>query len=335
MKISIIVPVYNVENYIEECLNSLIGQTYKNIEIILINDGSTDSSGEICLKYAKEDQRIEYISSKNSGVSQARNTGIDQANGDYIMFVDPDDFIEHDTCEKIIEHIKEADILIFNYNLYKNKRKMINKDVSLDFICSDQIKELCYTILNPTFIPYKTPRNVFYGMSIICNKIFKKELILNNNIRFNQKYKIAYFEDGMFCLKAFNKALTICFYNKPFYNYRQITTSATRNYNPDILKINDNIFREIKQFDDNSLKFKQAYYGRVIRNFRVSLETYFYNKKNIDGKRELKKMLKNSEYKIAFNEVKYKYLTPKLKVYKLLVQLNLINLLYIWYKIEK
>ena len=94
MKISIIVPIYNVESYLKRCLDSLINQTYSNIEIILINDGSTDLSGDISSKYAKIDKRIKLINSSNKGVSCARNKGLELASGDYIMFVDPDDYIE-------------------------------------------------------------------------------------------------------------------------------------------------------------------------------------------------------------------------------------------------
>ena len=105
MKISIIVPIYNVESYLKRCLDSLINQTYSNIEIILINDGSTDLSGDISSKYAKIDKRIKLINSSNKGVSCARNKGLELASGDYIMFVDPDDYIELNTCEMLIKNI--------------------------------------------------------------------------------------------------------------------------------------------------------------------------------------------------------------------------------------
>lgn len=100
-KITVIVPVYNVENYLEKCLDSLINQTYKNLEIIVINDGSTDNSGEICQEYAQKDNRIVYIEKENGGQSEARNMGLDRMTGSYVTFVDSDDWVELDYVETL------------------------------------------------------------------------------------------------------------------------------------------------------------------------------------------------------------------------------------------
>lgn len=117
MKISIIVPVYMVQNYLSNCINSLINQTYKNIEIILVDDGSRDASGKICDKFAKNDKRIKVIHKKNGGLSSARNDGIKIATGDYIMFVDSDDTLNLKACEQLNNIIKKtnADIVCFNF----------------------------------------------------------------------------------------------------------------------------------------------------------------------------------------------------------------------------
>ena len=115
-KITVIVPVYNVEHYLEKCLDSLINQTYKNLEIIVINDGSTDNSGEICQEYAQKDNRIVYIEKENGGLSDARNVGLDKMTGSYVTFIDSDDWVELDYVEilykKIIEY--QADIAVGN-----------------------------------------------------------------------------------------------------------------------------------------------------------------------------------------------------------------------------
>ena len=120
--ISIIVPVYNVENYIEECLESVIHQTFRDLEIILIDDGSTDKSGEICDEYARKDARIHVIHQKNSGLSFARNVGIDRATGDYLMFVDSDDYVTNDFCEALYKKAvnSNADIVIGQYIRIEN-----------------------------------------------------------------------------------------------------------------------------------------------------------------------------------------------------------------------
>ena len=114
-KVSIVVPVYNAKNYIKRCIESLVCQTYHNLEIILVDDGSSDGSEKICDEYAKEDDRIKVIHKKNSGVSDSRNAGIEAADGDYILFVDSDDYINENTVEDNLKTAieKNADIVIF------------------------------------------------------------------------------------------------------------------------------------------------------------------------------------------------------------------------------
>ena len=115
--ISIIVPVYNVEKYLEQCLESLLNQTYKNIEIIVVNDGSTDQSLDILKKYSFKDNRIKLYSQKNQGISAARNTALEHINGKYVMFVDSDDWIEINTCEIALHEMKknDSDIVMWAY----------------------------------------------------------------------------------------------------------------------------------------------------------------------------------------------------------------------------
>ena len=113
--VSIIVPVYNVEKYIEECIDSLINQTYKDIEVILVDDGSTDASGEICDRYAQKDSRVKVYHNENDGPSKARNFGLDKATGEFVTFVDSDDWIESEAIELLISVIEDdIDVIFFN-----------------------------------------------------------------------------------------------------------------------------------------------------------------------------------------------------------------------------
>ena len=123
MKISIIIPVYNVEGYLVECLNSVVNQTYRDIEIIIVNDGSTDSSFSIIQQYQLQDERIKIINQENQGLSAARNAGIKKVSGEYIWFVDSDDYITIDACEKIVEKLKQN-----NYDLLIVGRFRFGKD---------------------------------------------------------------------------------------------------------------------------------------------------------------------------------------------------------------
>ena len=104
MKISIIIPVYNVENYLAECLNSVVNQTYRNIEIIIVNDGSTDNSFSIIQQYQLQDERIKIINQENQGLSAARNAGMKVASGEYLWFVDSDDYVAINACEEFVKH---------------------------------------------------------------------------------------------------------------------------------------------------------------------------------------------------------------------------------------
>ncbi|UJF15261.1 glycosyltransferase [Jeotgalibaca sp. MA1X17-3] len=125
IKVSIIVPVYNVEKYLKKSIESLMNQTLKDIEIILVNDGSTDNSLFICKQYEKKDFRIKVIDKNNGGVSSARNIGIELASGQYIGFIDPDDWIEPEMYEKMYSKIEKtkSDVCICNYIKEKNKKK--------------------------------------------------------------------------------------------------------------------------------------------------------------------------------------------------------------------
>ena len=144
VELSIIVPVYNVEKYLEQCLESLLNQTYKNIEIIVVNDGSTDQSLDILKKYSFKDNRIKLYSQKNQGISAARNTALEHINGKYVMFVDSDDWIEINTCEIALHEMKknDSDIVMWAYRReYLNKKNITfnptrtSEDYSFNHLC--------------------------------------------------------------------------------------------------------------------------------------------------------------------------------------------------------
>ena len=172
--ISIIVPVYNVEQYLSRCVNSLVNQTYHNIEIILVDDGSPDRCGEMCDEYAKRDKRVVVIHKSNGGLSDARNKGLDVAKGDYVMFVDSDDWIELETCSIIIGlAVKyEVDVVSFGIQLVGEKGIYEIQRVPYSRIISsyEGVGAMVYQQKRKGILNY------------VCNKIFKK--ILFENIRF-------------------------------------------------------------------------------------------------------------------------------------------------------
>lgn len=169
-KISIIIPVYNVEQYIDRCLSSVISQTYRNIEIIVVIDGSKDGSEEICEKYAKNDKRIKIIKQENKGLSAARNNGLEHASGQYVMFVDSDDYVDENFCltpyQKLIE--TGSDIVMFDYMIYyryKTRKRLIS--------------DTEFTVEAPDILKLNLEKVI---REAIWNKIYKIEMF--DNVRF-------------------------------------------------------------------------------------------------------------------------------------------------------
>lgn len=215
MKVSVIVPIYNAEKYLIECLESIINQTYKNIEIILINDGSTDNSLNICNRYKKYNF-LKIISQPNQGVSCARNKGLKIASGKYIVFVDSDDYIAPNMIEELVKGITKTDIAICEYNeLYKDNVIPIKIDNKLTSI--NQEEAILLTFAN--------------AGGYLWNKIFKKDIIEKNNLYFDKD--IHMLEDQLFVLKYLSKINKAKIIHKSLYNYRIRKTSAARNTNDD------------------------------------------------------------------------------------------------------
>ena len=199
--ISVIVPIYNVEKYLTKCIESIINQTYKNLEIILVDDGSPDKSPIICDEYAKKDNRIKVIHKKNGGLSDARNYGMSLATGEYISFIDSDDYIDEEMYEKMIFELinNDSDIVSCAIN-----------NVYSDRVESSYIEERVYD----TELALK---NLILGRDLnqtVWNKLYKKDVI--NGILF-EKGKIN--EDDFWTYQVFANSKKIITLNKPLYNY--------------------------------------------------------------------------------------------------------------------
>ncbi len=219
--ISLIVPVYNVEKYIDECLLSLMNQTYSNIEIILIDDGSTDSSGKICDAYQKKDSRIRVFHTENRGVFHAKSIGINNATGKYIGFVDSDDWVELMMYEKLYSNIikSNSDICMCAFSLSNELGEVYTKQ-------KNSLSKGIYDISN---IDNNVYRKMFLCDPekaidlILCNKLYKSSLIKNNLKLVNNK--LHYFEDILLCTFAILEANQLCVIDEALYNYRQRANS--------------------------------------------------------------------------------------------------------------
>ena len=207
-KYSIIVPVYNVEKYINECLSSLINQTYKNIEIVVINDGSSDNSLSLIEEYSRIDDRIRVIDQKNMGLGYTRNVGIDNAVGDYILFVDSDDYISLNTCEEIeavLSYNNEVDIIVLGRYRFADEVYM-QDPISKGKTCFET---------GESYLLHCVKNECFTASS--CNKVFNRSFLEKNELRFDTG---VLYEDLLFVFKALICSSSLIVMDSPYYYYR-------------------------------------------------------------------------------------------------------------------
>lgn len=219
-KITVIVPVYNVENYLRKCLDSIITQTYKNIEIVVVNDGSTDASGEICKEFSEMDHRILYIEQENAGLSAARNTGLNNMSGNYVTFVDSDDWIEQDYVETLYKKIVEyqADIAVGNYYSFNESEGMF-----YFHILGDSYYEKVYDNVSIFENLYETQEMKSFALISAWGKLYKARLF--EQLRFDIG-KLG--EDGYLNQKVYLLSEKVIYLNKSLYAYRIRKGSLSR-----------------------------------------------------------------------------------------------------------
>lgn len=293
--ISVIVPIYKVEQYLDKCINSIVNQTYKNLEIILVDDGSPDNCPTICDNWKDKDERIVVIHKVNGGVSTARNTGIKIAKGMYISFVDSDDTIKSNTYEEVIKAINkcEPDIIDFGYEYvsrYGSNIANINK-LKKDILYMQ--KDIRDNILPPLLNLRKDDE--FFVFDFVCNKIFKNNIIKSNNLLFDEERRV--WEDRMFVVGFLKYAKSYYCLNDCFYNYMDVPNSLSRRYD---LNFFENIVKSYLYFLNNfshmyefNTKYVNTYWANSIENI-----IYYSFKQNKD-KKEIKSKIQN----ILSNEI--------------------------------
>lgn len=254
IKVSVIVPIYNSEIFLKRCLDSIVNQTLKDIEIILINDGSKDNSRNICEEYANRDNRIKFINKKNEGTSIARNVGLDIATGEYITFVDSDDYIELNAFEKMYNIAQEttADIVLFNH--YHGENNLNNvKFPKNKLLRGKELKEILKTANTDFFIPFSW-RNIF------------KNTDKQKTIKF--KTNLKYGEDSLYNLESYLGADSMYCSEKAFYHQMPNINSTMSSQKEDFLLYLENLYDEkMKLYNEKGLvDFKQDLYNYTIQH---------------------------------------------------------------------
>lgn len=274
-KISIIVPIYNVEKYLEKCLKTIINQTYKNLEIILINDGSTDNSEVICNKYSKQDSRIIVLNKKNEGVSSARNEGIILSSGKYIVFIDPDDYVSNEHIEKLYNCIinNNVDLVISNGIDVSENGTVLNHKIRDDLFMTQE--ECLKELLRDTNF-----NNVSWG------NIYKKEIL--NKCKFNCNYRIA--EDLDFLYNYIKYINSAYFLGESTYYWLRREGSATNSEYTDKwhdeIEICNCIINDTKTFSEDLNTYAKCKYVRVninqVQRFRLDRKQIKFYRDNIN-----------------------------------------------------
>lgn len=300
--ISIIIPIYNVEKYLEKCLDSILNQTYKNLEIILIDDGSTDNSPNICNSYCEKDKRIKIIHKNNEGVSSARNKGIELSKGKYIVFIDSDDYVSNEHIEVLYDCIisNNVDLVISNLIDISEDGIILNNEEKESFLMN---KDQCLKEL--------LSEDNFYHLC--CGNIYRKDLL--EKIRFNCKYRIA--EDLDFLYRYIKQISSAYFLSKNTYYYLKREGSATNSiYSEkwnDELKICNFIISEMVELENNFHKYAKRKYIRlninqayrfelnknqtkILKNNIKIYKNEMFNSKLFDNKEKLKIFLLLKSY---------------------------------------
>lgn len=266
MLFSVILPIYKVEQYLPECLDSILGQSFKDYEIILVDDGSPDKSPKICDQYASKDERIRVIHKKNEGASSARNAGTEIATGNYILYIDSDDFvIGIDFLQKLADHAKGTDIIFYKHQKYGDESNKL-------YDCN-----YSFSMVNPedslsTKLRKMVEADAFYGMP--WNKCIRREFITDNNICFEEGLLG---EDMDWIYRIITKAKTIELIDKSYIAYRQrknsITSSVKLKNLTDFIYILEKWHKEIQTMNLPEEE-KLALYGSLAKYYSNLLITY-------------------------------------------------------------
>ena len=310
-KVSIVVPIYNMEQYLEKCI-----QTYTNIEIILVNDGSCDRSASICEKYRAEDNRILYIEQENQGVSAARNTGLYQATGEWISFVDGDDWVTTDMVSQLLRDAENYDVVIGDVYIADDKQ-VIQTSFFSPNISEDKKKTTLYLIGNALDCSY-------YGTGKYCNigvpwaRIYNREFLVKNNLEF--PVGIRRMQDMVFNIDVFLKTKSISFCNQPIYYYRITANSTCRRYDPNYEEVTHQILFSLHGSIGNNPEYeiqKLYTYKRVwllLENIMLNFGHYKCTLSKKEKRNGIKQLCSFSDNAIAIDACEKKLLSRKQKL---------------------
>lgn len=330
-KVSIIVPVYNVEHYLRECLISLASQDYCNYEVILIDDGSTDSSLSICNEYKKKYKNFKVLSQNNLGVSEARNKGLKNATGEWICFVDSDDYVECNMISSLMKLVskKKYDIVITSPILEFDSKSLKSKIFDSHIVFNKKNKKALITN-----IICRQYNNIFHSNISAGGpwaKLYRRKFLVDNGLTF--EFGLKRMQDVIFNIHAVTSSQCILYENLFLYHYRINQGSSTVKYNPDIFTIFSKVLSLMYEFaeQENTLEYFEAIYLKTVLLFiegaRISIVNS-QNSKNFFGRiHQLKYAYNLPLFKKAFHKVSQK-IDFKLRVFVIFANFHLYYIVY-------
>lgn len=331
-KFSVIVPIYKVEKYLKKCIESILDQTYKNFELLLVDDGSPDKCPKICDEYLKKDNRIKVIHKKNGGLVSARNIGIENSTGDYIIYVDGDDWISKELLfdmNNIIEK-NNVDMIIFNlekiYKDYKqvipffpeegyyNKEKLINE--VYPFMMYDKRKSFCKGYVFPA----------------ACNKVYKRELLEKHHCE-DENIKMG--EDNAFVYECLYYSNAVFFTNKIYYEYNQLNETSFANRYDENRFTNNKILTQYMEKRIGNLSDEMKIQMNAFKTYWLFMAVFHEVKSNrnmIESRKHIRREIKRNK---SIKDITYKGLPKSAICYLLLLKMHMYYLALLGAKVLK
>ncbi len=319
--VSVIVPVYNMEQYLCKCIDSLVAQTYRNIEVILVDDGSTDASSLLCDEWVNKDTRICVLHKQNGGLSSARKMGLDNAKGEYVMIVDADDWLELDTVEQCVNKMinENLDCVLFSYYREYKDSAFINKilDATYEKNIEVHTQNIYRRLIGPSKRQLAYPQKVD-NLSSVCMKLYKKDIALKGRI-IDEKI-VGTSEDTIFNIWALWECERIGYIDKCFYHYRKTNASSIcTTYKKGLPEKWDVLYQIIEQFLKEKKVFElyyEAFMNRVACcTIGLGLNEIASPESLFNKSRKIKEILNKPLYKEAMKCIDIAYCPLKWKVF--------------------
>jgi len=288
--LSTIIPVYNAEDTLAYCLDSILNQSYPNFEVILVDDGSTDNSSELCKVYVEKDLRIKYFRKENGGSASARNFGLSKANGEYISWIDADDWIENDMFEEFLQKFKDTDADIVWSDFYWNK----------DFEVSSVV---CQKL--PDDSKFHANQLLIGGIQgMIWNKMFKRSLYVDNNISFADGFNMG--EDRNVLFKLLSLANKSVYLNKAFYHYMQTNPKAiTRDFDAKrVYEDIGNVKEMVKFINENKFSWLDI---KAVEDLKFRCKTKLLFGSNMEDYKNWVSVFPESNYLVSKSNIKLRH----------------------------